>query len=103
MTTRKPRPNSKPAILNAAVSLAAAKGLRKFSRDEVAEKSGMASATVSFHFGTMDDLRKEVVTVAIQREYVSILADARADRDSAKLFTGMSAELKEKVAAYIAR
>lgn len=103
MTTRKPRPSSKPEILAAAVTLAHDKGLRKFSRADVAKRSKMASATVSYHFGDMHALRREVVKLAIEKEMVAILADARTDRDSAELYTRMTNELKQKVAAYIAR
>lgn len=103
MTTRKPRPTSKPQILATAVLLARDKGLRKFSRAEVAKRSKMASATVSYHFGDMHALRREVVEFAIKNEVLAVLADARTDRDSAELYTRMSTELKQKVAAYIAR
>lgn len=103
MITRKPRPTSKPQILESAVSLAHEKGLRKFSRADVAKRIKLASATVSYHFGTMDVLRRAVVEFAIKNEVLPVLADARADRDSAELYRRMSAGLKQKVAAYIAR
>jgi AcrR family transcriptional regulator len=101
-TKSKTRETSKPAILAAAVSLAKKHGLRNFSREQVAKASKMAEATVSFHFGNMDELRKEVVKAAIAGEVLSILADARADRKSSELYTGMTAELKKRVANYIA-
>lgn len=100
---RTPRPNAKIKIINAAVTVAVRKGLRRFSRVEVAQEAEVAEATVSYHFGNMDELRREIVKTAIEREFVSILADARADRDSAELFRAMPAALKQKVAAYIAR
>lgn len=99
----KPRPSSKPQILAAALALAKELGLRNFSRADVAVRAEVASATVSYHFGEMTDLRREVVEIAIEKEVLSVLADARADRNSPELFTRMSAELKEKVAAYITR
>ncbi len=101
-TQRKARPTSKPVILAAAVSLAKKHGLRKFSREQVAKVSKMAEATISFHFGNMDALRREVVRKAITDEVLPILADARADRNSSELYTGMPAELKKRVANYIA-
>jgi len=101
--TPKPRPSSKPSILAAAVSLAREFGLRNFSRTDVADRAEVASATVSYHFGEMTKLRRAVVEFAIEKEILPVLADARADRNSAELFTRMSAELKEKVAAHIAR
>lgn len=100
-TVRAPRPNAKTKILNAAVSVAVRTGLRRFSRVEVAKEAEVAEATVSYHFGNMDELRREIVKKAIEREFVSILADARADRDSAALYQGMPKKLKLKVAAYI--
>lgn len=104
MTNQKrTRPNSKAEILNAAVSVAARKGLKGFSRENVAQEAEVAEATVSYHFGNMDALRREIVQRAIEREFVSILADARADRKSESLYRAMPAKLKEKVAAYIAR
>lgn len=102
-TQRKPRPTSKPAILSAAVSLARVKGLRNFSRSQVAKAAKIASATVSYHFGEMHELRRAVVEHAIANEVLPILADARTDRESGELYTRMSAELKQKVAAHIAR
>ena len=100
--TTKARPTSKPVILAAAVSLARKHGLRGFSREQVAKASKMAEATVSFHFTNMDELRREVVKKAIADEVLPVLADARADRNSAKLYSGMTAELKKKVANFIA-
>lgn len=100
--SKTPRATSKPAILAAAVSLAKKHGLRNFSREQVAKAARMAEATVSFHFENMDNLRKAVVKAAIADEVLPILADARADRASSSLYTGMPAELKKKVAAFIA-
>ncbi len=96
------RPTAKPRIFTEAVNLAKSKGLRHFSRDEVAAASKVASATVSFHFGGMAELRREIVRHAIENEIVTILADARSDRSSADLYTRMSSVLKQKVAAFIA-
>jgi AcrR family transcriptional regulator len=103
MTTTIQRKSSKPKILSEAIELAKARGLRAFSRADVGTAAGVALATVSFHFGTMEGLRRAVVEFAIDNEVMPILVDARADRNSGELYTRMSAELKEKVAAYIKR
>lgn len=103
-TQRKPRPTSKPEILAAAVSLARKHGLRKFSRADVAKAAKMASATISYHFGGMNELRRAVVQYAMAHEVLAILADARADRNvERELHNGMTPELKRKVAAYVAQ
>jgi AcrR family transcriptional regulator len=91
----------KPAILDAAVSIARDKGLHNFSRVHVAKKAKVAEATVSHHFGTMPELRTAIVKAAVEREILSILADARAGRESVGV--PMSEELRKKVANYIAR
>lgn len=101
MTKTKTADTSKPAILSAAVSLARKRGLHSFSRLEVSEEAKVGESTVSYHFGTMPELRTAVVQYAVKHKILSILADARASRES----TGvpMSEELKNQVAAYIAR
>lgn len=92
---------AKPAILGAAVKLAREKGLHKFSRIEVALEAEVGESTVSYHFGQMPELRTAVVKYAVEHEILSILADARAGRESVGV--PMSEELRKKVAAYIAR
>lgn len=93
--------SSKPVILAAAVKLAREYGLLRFSRFMVARDAGVGESTVSYHFGPMVDLQKAVIQHAVQNEILSILADARSCRESYGV--PMSAELREKVAAYIAR
>jgi len=99
MTTKKD--SSKTAILAAAVTLARRHGLFKFSRIEVAEEAEVGESTVSYHFGTMEKLRTAIVQYAVKNEILSILADARASRESVGV--PMSEELRNKVAAHIAR
>jgi DNA-binding transcriptional regulator YbjK len=99
--TTKAVESSKPAILSAAVSLARKVGLFHFSRIDVANDAEVGESTVSYHFGTMPELRTAVVKYAVEHEILSVLADARSSRES----TGvpMSEELRKKVATHIAR
>jgi AcrR family transcriptional regulator len=99
--TKKTPETSKPAILVAAVKLAREQGLHKFSRIEVATEAGVGESTVSYHLGQMPAVRTAVVKYAVEHEIMSILADARAGRESVGV--PMSEELRKKVAAYIAR
>lgn len=99
---RKPRASSKGAILAAAVRLAAESGLRNFARIDVAKLVDVAEATVSFHFGTMDDLRREVVRFAVESDITPIMADIRADRNRAELYGKLSNDLRQKITTYIA-
>lgn len=93
--------SAKPAILSAAVALARKNGLHAFSRIDVAHEAEVGESTVSYHFGTMVDLRKAIVQQAVKYEILSILADARASRESSGV--PMNEDLRKKVAAFIAR
>lgn len=46
-------------ILSAAVSLAKQKGLYGFLRREIAKRARCATGTVSYHYASMDKLRKD--------------------------------------------
>jgi len=98
--TTKPNDTSKPAILKAAVKLANDVGLFQFSRVDVANAAEVGESTVSYHFGTMPQLRTAIAQHAIEHEMLKILADARAGRE--KVGVVMSATLRKKIAKYIA-
>lgn len=98
--TNKPNDTSKPTILSAAVKLANDMGLHQFSRVDVATEAGVGESTVSYHFGTMPELRTAIVKHAVKREMLKILADARAGREAVGV--PMSATLRKKIAKYIA-
>lgn len=100
MTKKKSSQTAKPAILAVAVSMARNKGLEKLSRVQIAAAAEVAQSTISYHFGQMPALRSAVVRYAVEHEILSILADARASRES--IGVPMSEELRQKVAAYIA-
>lgn len=97
---KRTRKNSKIAILEVAVIVARKSGLHKFSRIDVAKEANVGEGTVSYHFGTMPELRTAIVQNAVKNEILSILADARAGRES--IGVPMSEDLRKKVAAYIA-
>ena len=68
-------------ILEAAFQLAQLVGWSSFKRDDVAEKAGVATGSVSHHFQTMNNLRSAVMRKAIQTECLSIVADGLAARN----------------------
>jgi len=91
----------KATILGAAVSVARKNGLHRLTRLDVATAAECGTGTVSYHFGDMDGLAAAVVEYAVQHEVLEILAQARLDKHAA--LGRMSAELKARVADYIAR
>jgi hypothetical protein len=68
----------KDHILNAAIRVAEKVPFNRMSRAQVAEEAGVADALVSKHFGTMEQLRGDVVRRAIKQENLKIIAQAIA-------------------------
>lgn len=68
-------------ILEAAFQLAQLVGWSSFKRDDVAEKAGVATGSVSHHFQTMNNLRSAVMRKAIQTECLPIIAEGLVARD----------------------
>lgn len=95
-----PNVSSRPNILSAAIKLAKGVGLYQFSRVDVAKAAKVGESTVSYHFGTMPELRTAIVKHAVEHEIMKILADARAGREA--IGVPMNAALRKKIARYIA-
>ena len=93
--------NLRDKILATAVQRARHTGLMTFTRKHVADVANCSEANVSYHFGTMKQLRAIVIAYAIEHEVIEVIAQARALRHPA--LRGLSAQLKERVAAHIAR
>ena len=68
-------------ILNVAVNLAKTKGYHKTTRDEIAKESGIAAGLVSHYFGTMVNLRRDIIRAAIAQEIPEIIAQGLANND----------------------
>lgn len=94
------RPTSKPRILTAAVSLAASRGLHDFSRLDVAVRSRLADATVSYHFGDMDKLRTAVMEHAVKNSVLAIIAQGLVHKHPAALKAPRA--LRERAAKHLA-
>lgn len=69
---------TKERILDVAYSMALSDGFNNLTRDGVAVQAGVAQGTVNHHFKTMDALRNDIVTRAIEQRELSILAQALA-------------------------
>lgn len=71
----------KREILNAAIALAKVSGYRTLTRDGVADRALVSTGLISYHFETMDALKRLVVKTAIEKEILPIIAQALADGD----------------------
>ena len=70
-------------ILEAGVALAGERGIQRVTRDEVAERAGVATGSVNNAYGTMGDLRDAIMVEAVQRELIPIVAEGLAMRHPA--------------------
>lgn len=86
--------NRNRAVLDAAVALAERFGVAAVTRPRVSAESGLSTGTVSNAFGSMDGLRDAVMSAAVQREIVAIVAQGLAERHPAAV--NAPAELKQR-------
>jgi len=73
----------KDDIRKAALPAAERDGLQALTRRTVAELAGVAEATVSFHFGTMQQFRRDMMRYAVACESVQLVAWGLAVGESA--------------------
>lgn len=67
-------------VLEAAVALAGERGFRNFSRRDVADRANVADGSVNNAFGTMDALHDAVMSEAVTRKLLPIVAAGLAAR-----------------------
>ena len=87
-------------ILSIAVEMARERGYHKITRDTVAEKAGVSCGLVTKYFGTMNQLRVDVMRRAIKQSIPEIVAQGLANGDSRA--KKAPAELKAQAATLIA-
>lgn len=92
--------NRNRAVLDAALKLAATRGYRNLTRQQVADEAQVAVGSVNNAFGTMDGLRDAVMAAAVDRSLAAIIAQGLADRHPAAI--AAPAQLRESAAASLA-
>lgn len=70
--------NRNRAVLQAAVELAQDKGYANITRDQVAERAGVAAGSVNNAYGNMDALRGAVMAHAVENALVDIVGQGLA-------------------------
>jgi AcrR family transcriptional regulator len=68
-------------ILNAAVALSLRGDYQKVTREAIANHSNVAPRLVSYYFGTMAAVRNAVMTEAVERELLPIIAQGLVAKD----------------------
>lgn len=68
-------------ILKACLKLAAKHGYRNITRDAIALEADVHPSNVSYHLGTMIELRRHIMREAVRTECLPVIAQGLAARD----------------------
>lgn len=68
-------------LVTIALTIAERQGLAAVTREKIAKASGVSEALVSYHLGTMAELRRKMIREAITRRCLKVLAQALAAGD----------------------
>ena len=69
------------AVLAAAINLATRDGFSNITRDGVAKQAGVGAGTVNLYYGTVPQLKRDVMRTAIKQKLLPIIAQGIAARD----------------------
>ena len=69
--------STRASIVDAAVAVAARRGISGSSMDEIAEQAGVAKGSLYYHFDSKDAIFTEVLRLGLER-VVAAVDDARA-------------------------
>lgn len=87
-------------LLAVAVSLSKDHGYNKITRETIAEKAGVSVSLITKNFGTMNQLKRDIMRVALRKEIPEIIAQGLVNGDKRALKA--PADLKAKAATLIA-
>lgn len=69
-------------ILKAALDVCSKKTTyNRVTRDQIAERAGIAPTLITYHFGTMDSLRRDIMREAVRAECLPVIAQGLVARD----------------------
>lgn len=100
MTKRSTPAARKADILTAALDLSRAGHYQRISREAIAERAGCSVGLVSRYLGTMPQLRRAVISAAIAKGDVRVLAQGLAAGEAKALAAPQ--ELRVKAAEWLA-
>jgi len=83
------------------VALLAAGGYSRMTKEEIAKEAGCAPALVNRHFGTMPNLRRDVMRAAVREGNAAVVAQGLALKDPHAQKAPQA--LKEEAAALLAQ
>tara|TARA_R100000750_G_scaffold34860_1_gene22434 strand:+ start:606 stop:911 length:306 start_codon:yes stop_codon:yes gene_type:complete len=71
----------KEAIVDVALELAAAAHYTQVQRKQIADELGVTPPALTYHFGTMEQLRRAIMRAAIERENLGVIAQGLVAQD----------------------
>ena len=100
--TQRQHPNDRTReLLVVALKLAERTGWRTLTRDAIAEAASVSPGLVSARLGTMDDMRRSVMRLAVRERCLPVLAEGLAVRDRHALKADDA--LRQAAAAWMVR
>lgn len=72
----------KAQILSAALDLCENVSFARVTREQIAEKAGCPPTLITYHFGTMPSLRRDIMREAVRVECLPVIAQGLALRDA---------------------
>lgn len=71
----------KETMLKLAISIAQRKGYSNVTREELADKMKCAESLVSYHFGSIPKLHREIMKAAVDQQNLKIIAQGLVSQD----------------------
>lgn len=68
-------------ILAAALELAPTRGYSRLTRDDIAGRAKVPPSLITYHFGTMPELRRQIMREAVRVQCLPVIAQGLACRD----------------------
>lgn len=81
MNTRLIKADRCDAILAAALKLAERDNYKQIRREAISEKAGCSPALVTYHFSTLNQLKRAVMRYAITKENLRVIAQGLVDQN----------------------
>lgn len=75
-------PVARSTVENAAIEAAKRHGYDKMTREQIATLAAVAPGSVSLKLGSMPEVRRLVMTIAVERGIVEIIGQGLAARDA---------------------
>ena len=68
-------------ILTAALEIAPARGYARLTREDIATRAKVPPSLITYHFGTMPELRRKIMREAVRVKCLPVIAQGIACRD----------------------